>query len=208
MSACGLISGLDDPDRYYRFDDTSCTPLSMDAERRRFESANQMGRQYRTISMIQVLSPRTRVSSNTVIGAPVDAVWELLKNFGNISNWHPDVLESRIESGGTGQKPGDIRSIRLRDGTAVREKLLAISDDSKSYTYSVIEAPFPIRNHCSTVTLSATPDDQTAITWTAEFAVDVGVDAASIAAGVRIGVIETGFEGLKVALRDGGRSGG
>jgi NADPH:quinone reductase len=95
----------------------------------------------------------THVSSSTVMEAPIDAVWAQLKNFGNVSRWHPDVSESRIENGGTGQEPGDIRSIKLRDGTPIREKLLAISDESKSYTYSVIEAPLPIRNHSSTVSL-------------------------------------------------------
>src|SRR6202048_5114646 len=92
-------------------------------------------------------NPLTHVSSSTVIEAPLEAVWALLENFGNVSRWHPDVPESRIENGGGGQKPGDIRSIKLRDGTRVREKLLAISDEAKSYTYSVIEAPLPIRNH-------------------------------------------------------------
>jgi hypothetical protein len=67
----------------------------------------------------------------------------------------------------------------------------------KSFTYSVIEAPLPIRNHSSTVSLSATSKNRTAITWTAEFIVDDGVDAAVIAAGVKAGVIELGFEGLK-----------
>jgi NADPH:quinone reductase len=142
----------------------------------------------------------THVSSSTVIEAPVEAVWALLKNFGNVSRWHPDVPESRIENGGTGQKPGDIRSIKLRNGTPIREKLLAISDELKSYTYSVIEAPLPIRNHSSTVSLSATPNNRTAITWTAEFIVDDGVDAAVIATGVKAGVIELGFEGLKATV--------
>jgi hypothetical protein len=142
----------------------------------------------------------TRVSSSTVIEAPVDAVWALLENFANVSRWHPDVLESRIENGGTGKRPGDVRSIKLRDGTPVREKLLAISDESRNYTYSVIEAPLPIRNHSSTVSLSATPDNRTAITWVAEFIVDDGIDATAIAAGVKAGVIELGFEGLKATL--------
>ena len=110
------------------------------------------------------------------------------------------MLESRIENGGTGRRPGDIRSIKLRDGTSVREKLLAISDESKSYAYSVIEAPLPIRNHSSTVSLSATPDNRTAITWAAEFIVDDGIDATAITAGVKAGVIELGFEGLKATL--------
>jgi hypothetical protein len=142
----------------------------------------------------------TRVSSSTVIEARVDAVWALLENFADVSRWHPDVLESRIENGGTGKRSGDVRSIKLRDGTPVREKLLAISDESKSYTYSVIEAPLPIRNHSSTVSLSATPDNRTAITWYAEFMVEAGIDATVIAAGVKAGVIELGFEGLKATL--------
>jgi hypothetical protein len=141
------------------------------------------------------------VSASAVIDAPVDAVWALLENFGNVSRWHPDVSESRIEGGGSGRNPGDIRSIRLRDGTPVREKLSALSDASKSYTYSVIEAPFPIRNHSSTVRLSTKPNDRTAITWTAEFTVDAGVDATALAAGVRTGVIESGLEGLQAAFR-------
>jgi hypothetical protein len=142
----------------------------------------------------------THVSSSTVIEAPVEAVWALLENFGDVSRWHPDVPESRIEDGGAGRKWGDIRSIKLRDGTPIREKLLAISDALKSYTYSVIEAPLPIRNHSSTVSLSATPDNRTAITWTADFIVDDGIDAAAIAAGVKAGVIDLGFEGLKATV--------
>jgi NADPH2:quinone reductase len=167
-------------------------------------SARRIGDQNGTTSMAPVLTPMpTHVSANTVIEAPVDAVWALLRNFGKVAKWHPDVRESRIESGGTGQTPGDIRSITLRDGTSIREQLLAISDASRSYTYSVIEAPLPIRDHRSTVRLSAAPNDRTAITWTAEFTVDDGADATSIAAGVKAGVIEIGFQGLQATLREG-----
>jgi CPA1 family monovalent cation:H+ antiporter len=157
---------------------------------------------------VSVQSPRvvhgsrlTHVSSSTVIEAPVDAVWALLKNFNNVAHWHPDVAESQIEDGGTGRDPGDVRSIRLRDGTPIREKLLAISDEFKVYTYSVIEAPLPIGNHISTVSLSAAPDNRTAITWIAQFMVDDGVDPTAIAAGVKTRVMELGFEGLKAAAR-------
>jgi quinol monooxygenase YgiN len=144
--------------------------------------------------------PVTHVSSSTVIEAPINEVWALLKIFANVSRWHPDVSESRIESGGSGQKPGDIRTIKLRDGTPIREMLRSLSDEWKSYTYSVIEAPLPIHNHSSTVSLSGAPENQTAITWTAEFIVKDGFDAAAIAAGVKASVIELGFTGLKATV--------
>jgi hypothetical protein len=143
----------------------------------------------------------THVSSSTVIEAPVDAVWALLKNFNNVAHWHPDVAESRIENGGTGRDLGDVRLIRLHDGTVIREKLLAISDEFKAYTYSLMEVPLPIENHISTVSLLAAPDNRTAITWIAQFTVDDGVDPTTIASRVRTRVMELGFEGLKAAAR-------
>ena len=142
----------------------------------------------------------THVASSAIIEAPVDAVWALLKDFKNVSRWHPDVRESRMEDGGTGHKPGEVRSITLRNGTAIRERLLAVSDESKSYTYSVIESPMPIREHSSSLTLTPTPSHRTAIVWTAEFVVDAGADAAAMAAGVKAGVMDLGFEGLKMAV--------
>jgi hypothetical protein len=143
----------------------------------------------------------THVSSSTVIEAPVDAIWALLGNFSNVAHWHPDVAESRIENGGTGRDLGDVRLVRLRDGTFVREKLLAISDEFKAYTYSIIEVPLPIESHISTVSLSATPDNRTAITWIAHFTVDDGVDPTNIASRLRTRVMELGFEGLRAAVR-------
>jgi hypothetical protein len=143
----------------------------------------------------------THVSSSAVIEAPVDAVWVLLENFNNVARWHPDVAESRIENGGTGRDLGDVRLIRLRDGTLVREKLLAMSDEFKAYTYSVIEVPLPIESHISTVSLSAAPSNRTAIRWIAHFTVDDGVDPRTIASRLRTRVMELGFEGLHAAVR-------
>jgi hypothetical protein len=141
----------------------------------------------------------THVSSSTVIDAPVDAVWALLGNFSNIAHWHPDVAESRIENGGTGRDLGDVRLLKLRDGTLIREKLLAISDEFKAFTYSLIEVPLPIEDYISTVSLSVAPDNRTAIAWIAQFAVDDGVDPTTIASEVRTRVMELGFAGLKAA---------
>ena len=111
---------------------------------------------------------QVEVASSSVIEAPIAALWGLVKDFNNISHWHPDVTESRLESG-TGLVPGAIRQIRLRNGMSIREQLMEISDREHFYTYSVIEAPLPIRDHQSTVRFTEAGDSRTQVVWSAKF---------------------------------------
>ena len=121
-----------------------------------------------------------------------------LERFNNVAQWHPDVTESHLESG-SGREAGSVRSIRLRNGISVRERLLAISPQDRSYRYSVIESPLPIRDHESTVRLESLNNSQTQMTWTAKFEVIEG-DAKALAEGVRTGVLDLGIEGLRRAV--------
>jgi hypothetical protein len=139
----------------------------------------------------------TEVHASTVIDLPVAGLWQTLRDFGNIARWHPDVAESHLEEGGTANQVGAVRALHLRNGTPVRERLLALSDAEFYYTYSVIESPFPVRNHRSTVRLfPVTTSDQTFVPWEAEFEVTDG-DPATMAQGVLQGVVLLGFEGLR-----------
>jgi len=42
-----------------------------------------------------------RLSRSTVIDAPVDAIWRLLRDFNSHGSWHPAIADSRIEAGET-----------------------------------------------------------------------------------------------------------
>jgi hypothetical protein len=143
-------------------------------------------------------SNRVEIESSGVIDAPLDNLWQLLSDFNNVAQWHPDVTESHLESG-SGREAGSVRSIRLRNGISVRERLLAISPQDRSYRYSVIESPLPIRDHESTVRLASLNNSQTQMTWTAKFEVIEG-DAKALADGVRTGVLDLGIEGLRRAV--------
>jgi hypothetical protein len=143
-------------------------------------------------------SNRVEVEASGVIDAPLENLWQLLRDFNNIAHWHPDVTESHLESG-SGREAGSVRTVRLRSGISIRERLLAISSQDHSYRYSVIESPLPIRNHESTVRLASLNSSQTQITWTAKFEVIDG-DAKALADGVRTGVLDLGIEGLRRAV--------
>jgi hypothetical protein len=109
--------------------------------------------------------------------------------------WHPDVIECHLESG-SGQQAGAVRTIRLRNGIWIRERLLAISPQDRFYTYAVIESPLPIREHESTVRFTSLNNSQTEVKWTAQFMVVEG-DPKALADGVKVGVLDLGVEGLR-----------
>src|SRR5258708_33397914 len=108
------------------------------------------------------------VESSGIIDASIENLWELISDFNNITQWHPDVTECRLESG-SARQIGAVRSVRLRNGISIRERLLAISPQDRFYTYSVIESPLPIGDHESTVRFKSLNSSQTQVKWTAQF---------------------------------------
>lgn len=146
------------------------------------------------------IGQHVEVESSALLDAPLEKVWNLVRDFNNIGRWHPDVIESRLESG-SGQEAGAERSVRLRNGMSIRERLLAISPEAHSYKYSVIESPLPMRDHESTVQLTPINDSRTRVTWTARFQVMEG-NAKAFGEGVKAGVLDAGIEGLRQAAMD------
>jgi hypothetical protein len=141
-------------------------------------------------------TPITRISETVVIPANAQALWKTVRNFSNIALWHRDVRDSTLEDGGPGDRVGAVRALHLKNGTLIREQLTALSDKDLTYSYSVIESPFPIAHHSSTVSfLSIEGGSKTLVAWSAEFALTQG-DPDALADGIRQSVILAGFEGL------------
>ena len=65
-----------------------------------------------------------KVYETTVIEAPVDAVWEILRDFNGHDRWHPAVADSAIERNLPTDKVGCVRRFHLQDGSELREQLL------------------------------------------------------------------------------------
>ena len=90
--------------------------------------------------------------ASTVIDAPADAVWAKIRDFNGMPDWYPEVIAtSEIEDGKAGDQVGAIRSFTLGDGTHLREKLLAHSDEKRSYTYDFQKTPFDVDNYNATI---------------------------------------------------------
>ena len=139
----------------------------------------------------------TRVSETTVIEGDPSRLWAILRDFSNVARWHPDVKDSVIEDGGPGDRVGAVRALRLSSGIRIRERVTAISDKDMTYSYSVVESPFPLAYHTSTVSLAPVDgDNRIAVTWSVEFSLREG-DPSQIATSIRQSVILLGFEGLR-----------
>jgi NADPH2:quinone reductase len=111
-----------------------------------------------------------KVRQSTIIDAPVDAVWRVLRDFNGHDRWHPAIAFSAIEGGEPVDLVGAVRWFRLKDGGALREQLLSLSDRDRRLTYCLLEAPLPLMGYVATIALKPVTDgDRTFWEWSSEF---------------------------------------
>src|SRR2546421_10719882 len=138
-----------------------------------------------------------KVVRSTVIDAPIDRVWSVLRDFNSHDRWHEVVDASRIEGGDRSDQVGCVRSFTLKDGNRIREQLLGLSDTEHRSTYCIVESSVPLSRYVATVTLKPVTDgDRTFWHWEASFSTPPGREQ-ELRDMVAHGVYEAGFENLR-----------
>ncbi|MCY4668433.1 MAG: SRPBCC family protein [Rhodococcus sp.] len=138
-----------------------------------------------------------RVYVSSIVGAPVGAVWERIRNFDALSVWHPLIRESRIENADASDRVGCVRALTLQDGSTVREQLLGLSDFDLFCTYSILESSMGVENYVATLRLTpVTEGDRSFIEWSAEFDCDPAREAELVEM-IGTNVFQGGFDALK-----------
>ncbi len=114
-----------------------------------------------------------RVYYSTVVSAPIEIVWSLVRDFNGLPHWLPGVASSEIEEGCDADCTtcvGSVRRLVMEDGRQMREQLLSLSDLDASLSYSIIESELKIDDYVSTMTLyPVASTDETFVEWEAEF---------------------------------------
>lgn len=111
-----------------------------------------------------------RAYASTILKAPVETVWSLVRDFNALPKWAPAIARSKIEDGLDSDVVGCVRSFYTKDGTHVRERLLALDDANYTFTYNFEKPAFPVRNYIATLRLyPVTQTDQTFAEWEASF---------------------------------------
>ncbi|MEO0819979.1 MAG: SRPBCC family protein [Pseudomonadota bacterium] len=138
-----------------------------------------------------------RVLRSTILQAPVDAAWAVLRDFNGHDRWHPAVASSAIERGEPSDRVGCVRRFRLTGGEELRERLLTLSDMEQSFSYCLLETPVPLFNYVAHVRLAPVTDgDRTFWEWESRFDTRAG-EAAAMSALVGEQIYEAGFAAIR-----------
>ncbi len=138
-----------------------------------------------------------RVYVSSVLPAPADQVWDVVRNFNGLPDWHPAIADSRIEDGRPADRVGSVRNFHTRDGGAIRERLLTLSDYDYTCSYSILSSPMGVENYVATLKVTPVTDgNRSFIEWSADFDCDPAREAELVEF-VGQGVFQAGFDSLK-----------
>ena len=90
-----------------------------------------------------------QASASIDIPAPPDEVWQLIGGFNSLPDWLPHAHKSELSQGGR------VRHLANADGQTIIERLEAFDNDARSYSYSILHAPFPVAAYQSTLCVQA-----------------------------------------------------
>jgi len=112
-----------------------------------------------------------KVEESVVIKADPAKVWGLVKDFGNWQKWHPAVASTKLET--KKDDNGDettFRTITLKGGGTLYEKLTGIDDSSMKIKYELESGVLPVSDYYAYVSVKAGPGaGETTVTWFGRF---------------------------------------
>jgi len=98
------------------------------------------------------------------IPVPADQVWQLIGGFGSLPDWLPYVPNSELHEGGR------VRHLANPDGATIVERLITFDHPGRSYSYAILQAPFPVTNYLSTLRVKETNGGTGArVEWSGQF---------------------------------------
>jgi hypothetical protein len=141
-----------------------------------------------------------KVVKSTILDAPVESVWEVLRDFNGHDQWHPIVADSVIEKGWPSDRIGCVRRFHLQDGSELRELLLTLSDADMAFSYCLLDTPVPLLNYVAHVRLAPVTDgDMTFWHWESRFDTPEGREA-ELKEMVAENVYQGGFDAIRAHL--------
>jgi hypothetical protein len=112
------------------------------------------------------------------------------------------VATSAIERAQASDKIGCVRRFKLKDGSELREQLLALSDLEQTFSYCLLDTPIPMFNYVAHVRLLPVTDgDRTFWQWESRFTARPD-DREAITQMVAEQIYQAGFEAIRRHLKE------
>lgn len=117
------------------------------------------------------------VEKSMLFAAPAAKVWDSIKDFCSIKDWHPVIVEC------SKGKSGDLleRTLSLPDGGKIVEVENFHADGTMTSIYSIVSSPLPLVDYASVITVTPVGDDFSQMTWRGRFNAPEGKDADALA---------------------------
>ena len=91
-------------------------------------------------------------------------VWQLIGGFNSLRDWLPNIPKSELSEGGR------VRHLATLSGDTIIERLERFDNTARAYSYSVLQAPFKIKNYLATVRVEAKDGENSSrVEWSGIF---------------------------------------
>ncbi|MGW6059588.1 SRPBCC family protein [Streptomyces sp. NPDC055189] len=132
-------------------------------------------------------------SASIEVPVPADRVWQLIGGFDALPDWLPFIPVSESSEGGR------VRSLKSADGGVIIERLLTFDEKARTYSYSILQAPFPATDYVATLAVHEVPgQDASRVEWSGVFE-PVGVSDDEVVA-LFHGIFSDGLAALRQTL--------
>ncbi len=132
------------------------------------------------------------VEESVTLAASPDKVWKVVGNYGQLESWHPVVAKTTISKGKNNQV-GAHRLIETKDGGKIVEALLAYDAAKMSMRYRFVDAPLPLSDYRSKLSVVASGKGSKVV-WSGSFKAN-GVEDAK-AREIVSGIYRAGLDQL------------
>lgn len=110
-----------------------------------------------------------KVWTSAVITGPVDKVWERMRDFAGMGDWHADITNMHMLGGVRSDKVSGVRDFDFGPGH-LNEELLHLDDLNRSFSYRITKCEMPWMNYVSGARLwPVTETGETFAVWTGDW---------------------------------------
>lgn len=116
-----------------------------------------------------------KVVKEVVIKAAPEKVWQAIKQFDAIRQWHPNIAELKLDERKDAETGNTLpfRVIKMKDGVTLLEKLREANDEEMKLDYKLVdgaESTIAVSNYRSVMQVKPGPGvGESTLVWTARF---------------------------------------